>query len=70
MHGYLTNMLETSKSVYEHVVYDSEGVEKGKVVYCISDHNKLENLDKAQKMDDDLWPRNQLVAFALIESRT
>jgi len=29
LHGYLTNMLETSKSVYEHVVYDSEGVEKG-----------------------------------------
>ncbi|MGE4501225.1 MAG: type III restriction-modification system endonuclease [Hydrogenovibrio sp.] len=29
LHGYLTNMLESSKSVYEHVVYDSEGVEKG-----------------------------------------
>ena len=29
LHSYLTNMLETSKSAYEHVVYDSEGVEKG-----------------------------------------
>jgi len=26
--GYLKNMLETQKSVYEHVVYDSAGVEK------------------------------------------
>ncbi len=29
LHGYLTNMLETRKSVYEHIVYDSEGVERG-----------------------------------------
>jgi type III restriction enzyme len=28
LRGYLTNMLEAKKSVYEHVVYDSEGVEK------------------------------------------
>ena len=28
LRGYLTNMLEARKSVYEHVVYDSEGVEK------------------------------------------
>ena len=27
--GYLTNMLEVGKSVHEHVVYDSGGVEKG-----------------------------------------
>ena len=27
--GYLNNMLETSKSVFEHVVYDSGGIEKG-----------------------------------------
>jgi len=33
LHGYLSNMLETSKSVYEHVVYDSEGVEKGFAEY-------------------------------------
>ncbi|MDD5033485.1 MAG: restriction endonuclease subunit R, partial [Methylococcaceae bacterium] len=29
LRGYLTNMLAVEKSVYEHVVYDSSGVERG-----------------------------------------